>query len=86
MAGNNAVTTEDWFLLLPGIRHPPRLLETQHRSNLAHRPRHSTLPVLRGAARGEALSEGEGDGVLGLVVGRFSVLNDKTSWNRIVEQ
>lgn len=46
VAGNDAGIAEDWICVLSALRHPPRLLETPHRSNVAHRPWHSTLPIL----------------------------------------
>ena len=66
MVGNDASIAEDWLLLLLPLCHHPRLLGPQNRSNLAHRPWHSTLPVLRGEACGVVMSEGEGDGVLSM--------------------
>ena len=64
MVGNDASIAEDWFCAIPAIRKPSLFLETQHRSKFTHRPQHSTMPFLGGAACVEALSEGEGDGVL----------------------
>ena len=66
MVGNDESIAEDWICHLSVLRQPPRLLEPPHRSRMEQRPRYSTLPVLWGEACGEVMSEGEGDGVLGL--------------------